>query len=78
MIGSLARRAVTVSAVAALGALGGLAVQAPAHASDFSASYTCDIPPSGSQDVTITGSLTAAPTRRPQEQRPTSPCTSPT
>jgi hypothetical protein len=58
MFGSLASRAVTVSAAVALG---GLLVQAPAHASDFSASYTCDIPLSGSQDVTITGSLTASP-----------------
>ncbi len=58
MNGSLARRAVTVSAAAALG---GLILQAPAHASAFSASYTCNIPLSGAQAVTITGSLTASP-----------------
>jgi hypothetical protein len=61
MIGSLARRAVTASTVLALGGLGTVALQAPARASDFSASYTCDIPLSGSQAVTITGSLTASP-----------------
>jgi hypothetical protein len=61
MFGSLARRAVTASTVLALGGLGAVAVQAPAHASDFSADYTCDIPLSGSQTVTITGSLTASP-----------------
>lgn len=61
MIGSLARRALTASTVLALGGLGAVALQAPAHASDFSAAYTCDIPLSGSQAVTITGSLTASP-----------------
>lgn len=61
MIGSLARRAVTASTVLALGGLGAVAVQAPAHASDFSAAYTCTIPLSGAQSVTITGSLTASP-----------------
>jgi hypothetical protein len=58
MFGSPTRRAATVSAIAALGAL---ALQAPAHAADFSADYTCDVPVSGSQTVTITGSLTASP-----------------
>ena len=61
MIGSLARRAAAASTVLALGGLGALAIQAPAHASDFSASYTCDVPLSGSQTVTISGSLTASP-----------------
>lgn len=61
MIGSLARHAVTASTVLALGGLGAIALQAPAHASDFSASYTCQIPLSGAQTVTITGSLTASP-----------------
>lgn len=61
MFGSLARRAVTASTVLAIGGLGAVALQAPAHASDFSAAYTCNIPLSGSQTVTITGSLTASP-----------------
>lgn len=61
MFGSLARRAATASTVLALGGLGTVALQAPAHASDFTANYTCDIPLSGSQAVTITGSLTASP-----------------
>src|SRR5262245_30504130 len=58
MFGSPTRRVATVSAIAALGAL---ALQAPAHAADFSADYTCNVPVSGSQAVTITGSLTASP-----------------
>lgn len=61
MIGSLARRVAAASTVVALGGLGALALQAPAHAADFSAAYTCDIPLSGSQAVTINGSLTASP-----------------
>jgi hypothetical protein len=61
MIGSLARRVAAASTVLTLGGLGALALQAPAHASDFSAAYTCDIPLSGSQAVTISGSLTASP-----------------
>ncbi|MDN3359746.1 hypothetical protein [Actinomadura sp. DC4] len=61
MIGSLARRAAAASSVLALGGLGALALQAPAHASSFSASYTCNIPLSGSQAVTISGTLTASP-----------------
>lgn len=61
MIGSLARRAVTASALLAVGGLGAVALQSPAHASAFTADYTCSIPLSGSQTVTITGSLTASP-----------------
>ncbi|GAA4505205.1 hypothetical protein GCM10023191_060570 [Actinoallomurus oryzae] len=61
MTRSLARRVAATSTVMALGGLGALALQAPAHASDFSAAYTCSIPLSGSQTVTITGTLTASP-----------------
>lgn len=61
MSGSLARRALTASTVLALGGLGAVALEAPAHASDFSAAYTCTLPLSGAQAVTITGSLTASP-----------------
>lgn len=61
MTRSLAGRAVTAATVLALGALGVAASQAPAAASDFSAAYTCTLPLSGAQTVTITGSLTASP-----------------
>ena len=61
MIRSLARRIAAASAVATLGVLGAIATQAPAHASDFSAAYTCTFPLQGDQAVTITGSLTASP-----------------
>lgn len=58
MSSSLAKRAVTV---AAAGALGAMALQGAAHASTFSANYTCTVPVTGSQAVTINGSLTASP-----------------
>jgi hypothetical protein len=61
MIGSLARRVAIASTAAMLGALGAIAAQAPAHASDFSAEYTCTLPLEGAQPVTLTGSLTASP-----------------
>ena len=61
MTRSLARRVAAASTVLALGGLATAALQAPARASDFSAAYTCDIPLSGSQTVTITGTLTASP-----------------
>jgi hypothetical protein len=61
MIRSLARRVAIASTAATLGAFGAIATQLPAHASDFSADYTCTLPLQGAQNVTITGSLTASP-----------------
>jgi hypothetical protein len=58
MIRSFAKR---VAIASTLGALGAIALQVPAHASDFSADYTCTLPLQGAQTVTITGSLTASP-----------------
>jgi hypothetical protein len=61
MIRSLARRVAIASTAAMLGALGAIAMQMPAHASDFSAGYTCTLPLQGAQNVTISGSVTATP-----------------
>jgi hypothetical protein len=61
MIRSLAKRIAIAATAATLGALGMVATQLPADASDFSASYTCTLPLEGAQNVTISGSVTASP-----------------
>lgn len=61
----LGKRATAAATVLALGGFGVVATQATANASTFSASYTCSIPLSGNQAVTINGSLTASPNPAP-------------
>lgn len=61
MAGSLGRRVAVGSTALALGGLGAIVAQSPAHAADFSAAYTCTAPVLGTQSVTIDGSLTASP-----------------
>jgi hypothetical protein len=61
MMGTIGRRVVAGSTALALGGLGVIAAQSPAQAADFSAAYTCTAPVLGTQNVTISGSLTATP-----------------
>jgi hypothetical protein len=58
---SLGKHAMAAATVVALGGLSAVAVQAPAHAADFSAAYTCDVPMLGRKTATINGTLIASP-----------------
>ena len=58
---SLGKRMAATTAILALGGLGVVAAQAPASASTFSAGYSCTLPLTGAQAVTISGSLTGTP-----------------
>ncbi|GAA4639257.1 hypothetical protein GCM10023196_100180 [Actinoallomurus vinaceus] len=57
---SLGRRAATAATVIALGGLGVVAAQAPASASTFTGSYTCNSI-LGTQNITVNGTATASP-----------------
>lgn len=57
---SLGRRAATTATVIALGGLGVVAAQAPAGASSFSTSYTCNSI-LGTQSISVSGTATATP-----------------
>lgn len=50
-----------VAAALALGGAAAIATQAPASASEFTATYSCSIPIVGTQTVTASGALTASP-----------------
>jgi len=57
MITSLGKHAMTVTTVVAIGGLSAVAVQAPAHASAFSAAYTCNISNLGQVPAVLNGWL---------------------
>jgi hypothetical protein len=58
MITSLGRHAVATATALALGCLGAVAAQRPAHADALSMPYTCTVPAMGSRAVTLDGWLT--------------------
>jgi hypothetical protein len=53
--------AVTAAAALALSGVAAIATQAPASASEFTATYSCSVPTEGTQTVTFNGTLTASP-----------------
>jgi hypothetical protein len=53
--------AATAATALALSGIAAIAVQSPAHASTFSATYSCSIPIVGTESVTVDGALTASP-----------------
>jgi hypothetical protein len=60
MITSLGKHALATATAVALGGLNTIAAQTPAHATGFSATYTCTIPGLGSRSVVLDGWLTSS------------------
>lgn len=63
MIETFGMRAISTATVVTVGGLGAVVIQVPARAAGFSAGYTCTVPVLGARSVTMSGTLTAWPSR---------------
>jgi hypothetical protein len=63
MIEFFGMRAISTATVVTVGGLGAVVIQVPARAAGFSAGYTCTVPVLGARSVTMSGTLTAWPSR---------------